>query len=108
MLGHKSGSIRRAGNLAGQAPGWRLRKRLRTGKVVQMNSTLFDEIVKLDAATRFQLAQDLLDSAASETFAGPLTEEQRTELRARLMHHRAHPKEADVSLAEIKAKLGIG
>lgn len=73
-----------------------------------MNSTLYDEIVKLDAATRFQLAQDLLDSVASETFAGPPTEEQRTELRARLSHHRAHPEEACVSLAEIKAKLGIG
>ena len=73
-----------------------------------MNSTLYDEIVKLDAATRFPLAQDLLDSVASETFAGPLTEQQRTELRARLAHHRAHPEEADVSLPEIKAKLGIG
>ena len=94
--------------VSGASTGWRLRKRPRIGKVVQMNSTLYDEIVKLDAATRFQLAQDLLDSVASETFAGPLTEEQRTELRARLAHHRAHPEQADVSLAEIKAKLGIG
>ncbi len=65
-----------------------------------MNSTLYDEIVKLDAATRLQLAQDLLESVASETFTGPLTAEQRTELRLRLAHHRAHPEEADVSLAE--------
>lgn len=78
------------------------------GKVLKMNSNLYDEIVKLDAATRFQLAQDLLDSVASETFAGPLPEEQRTELRARLGHHRTHPEESAVTLAEIKAKLGIG
>jgi putative addiction module component (TIGR02574 family) len=72
-----------------------------------MGSTLYDELVKLDAATRFQLAQDLLDSIASETFAAPLTEEQRAELRARLGHHREHPEEASVTLAEIKAKLGL-
>ena len=72
-----------------------------------MDPTLYDEITKLDAATRFQLAQDLLDSVASETFAAPLTEEQRAELRARLAHHRLHPDEAGVTLAEIKAKLGI-
>lgn len=73
-----------------------------------MDSNLLDEIIKLDAAERFQLAQDLLDSVASETFAAPLTEEQRVELRARLAHHRAHPDEQGVSLAEIRAKLGIG
>ena len=72
-----------------------------------MNSNVYDEIVKLDAATRLQLAQDLLDSVASETFSPPVTDEQRVELRARLAHHRAHPEEATVSLAEIKAKSGI-
>lgn len=72
-----------------------------------MSSTLYDEISKLDAAARFQLAQDLLDSVASETFAAPLTEEQRTELRARLTHHRLHSDEPSVTLAEIKAKLDM-
>ena len=72
-----------------------------------MNSTLYDEIVKLDAATRFQLAQDLLDSVASETFATPLTSKQRTELQVRLAHHREHPEEPTVTLAEIKAKAGL-
>lgn len=72
-----------------------------------MDSALYEEIVKLDAATRFQLAQDLLDSVASETFAAPITAEQRTELRARLAHHRAHPDEPTVTLAEIKAQAGI-
>lgn len=72
-----------------------------------MNSNVYDEIVKLDAATRLQLAQDLLDSVASETFSPPVTDEQRVELRARLAHHRAHPDEATVSLADIKEKSGI-
>ena len=72
-----------------------------------MNSNLFDEIVKLDAATRLQLAQDLLDSVASEAFSAPVTDEQRAELRSRLAHHRTHPDEETVSLADIKAKLGV-
>lgn len=71
-----------------------------------MKSNLYDEIVKLDAATRLQLAQDLLDSVASEAFSPPVTDEQRIELRARLAHYHAHPEEATVSLADIKAKLG--
>jgi putative addiction module component (TIGR02574 family) len=72
-----------------------------------MNSNLYDEIVKLDAATRLQLAQDLIDSVASEAFSPPVTNEQRAELRARLVHHREHPEEKTVSLGEIKAKLGV-
>ena len=71
-----------------------------------MNSNLFDEIVKLDAATRLQLAQDLIDSVASEAFSSPVTDEQRAELRSRLAHHQAHPEEQTVSLSDIKAKLG--
>lgn len=72
-----------------------------------MNSSIYDEIVKLDAAARLQLAQELLDSVASEKFSPPVTEEQRAELRARLAHHQSHREEATVSLAEIKAKAGI-
>ena len=72
-----------------------------------MNSNIYDEIVKLDAATRLQLAQDILDSVASEAFSPPVTEEQRVELRARLAHHRTRPEEETVSLADIKAKLGL-
>ncbi|OGA26068.1 MAG: hypothetical protein A3I01_14220 [Betaproteobacteria bacterium RIFCSPLOWO2_02_FULL_65_24] len=72
-----------------------------------MKSNLYDEIVKLDVATRLQLAQDLLDSVASEAFSPPVTEEQRAELRARLAHHLARPEEDTVSLADIKTKLGV-
>ena len=72
-----------------------------------MNSSIYDELVKLDTATRLQLAQDLLDSVASETFSPPVTDEQRVELQARLAYHRAHPEEATVSLADIKVKVGI-
>lgn len=72
-----------------------------------MHSNVYDEIVKLDAATRLQLAQDLLDSVAGETFSPPVTNEQRVELQARLAHHRDHPEETTVSLAGIKAKAGI-
>jgi putative addiction module component (TIGR02574 family) len=72
-----------------------------------MNPDLYDELIKLDAATRLQLAQDLLDSVASEAFSPPDTDEQRVELRARLAHRRAHPNDETVSLAEIRAKLGL-
>jgi len=75
--------------------------------VRQMSSTLYDEIVKLDPAARFQLSQDLLDSVASETFAAPLNPEQRKELRARLAHHIAHPEEPTVTLEDIKARTGM-
>lgn len=72
-----------------------------------MSSNLYDEIAKLDVATRFRLAQDLLDSVASEAFSFSTTGEQRTELRARLAHHREHPEEETVSLTDIKAKLRV-
>ena len=66
-----------------------------------MGSTLYEEILKLDAAARLQLAQELLDSVASETFAPPATAEQRAELTARLAHHRTHPGEETVALVDI-------
>ena len=72
-----------------------------------MSSSLYDEIVKLDAATRFQLAQDLLDSISSEAFSPPVTDDQLNELRVRLAYHRANPDEETVSLVDIKAKLGL-
>lgn len=72
-----------------------------------MDSTLYEELVKLDAATRLQLAQDLLDSVASEALATPLAPEQRAELQVRLAHYRAHPDEPSVTLAEIRSKAGI-
>lgn len=72
-----------------------------------MASSLCDEIVKLDAATRLQLAQDLLDSVASEGFATPLTPEHRAELRARLSYHRSHPDEPTLTLAEIKGRADL-
>ena len=72
-----------------------------------MSSSLYDEIVKLDAATRFQLAQDLLDSISSEAFSPPVTDDQRNELRARLAYHRANTDEETVSLVDIKAKIGL-
>lgn len=72
-----------------------------------MNPDLYDELIKLDAATRLQIAQDLLDSVASEAFSPPVTDEQRAELRERLAHRRAHPEDETVSLADIKAKLGL-
>jgi putative addiction module component (TIGR02574 family) len=72
-----------------------------------MSSSFYDEIVKLDAATRFQLAQDLLDSISSEAFSPPVTDDQRNELRARLAYHRANVDEETVSLVAIKAKLGL-
>ena len=72
-----------------------------------MKSDFYDEIAKLGAATRLQLAQDLLDSVASEAFSPPVTDEQRVELRARFAHHRAYPGEATVALEDIKGKLGL-
>lgn len=55
----------------------------------------------------FDRLQSHIDSVASEAFSPPVTEGQRAELRARLAHHRTHPEEETVSLADIKAKLGL-
>ncbi|MBS0523483.1 MAG: addiction module protein [Proteobacteria bacterium] len=68
-------------------------------------TVLLDELEQLDARERLEVAYGLLDSVLHEQFAPPLTEEQRAELRARLEHHRAHPDEPGVTLAEIRRKL---
>jgi len=72
------------------------------------STNLYDEIAKLDAAARLQLAEDLLDNVVSETFATPLPAEHRAELQARLAHHHAHPDEPTLTLGEIRAKAIAG
>jgi putative addiction module component (TIGR02574 family) len=68
---------------------------------------IYEEIAKLTAAERIRLAQEILESVASEIVAPPLTEEQRAELRARLTDYRANPDASTVTLPEIRAKLGL-
>ena len=72
-----------------------------------MDTIIYDEIEKLSPAERIRLAQDILESVASEMTAPSLTEEQRAELRARLAEYRADPDAPMVTLADIKAKLGV-
>jgi putative addiction module component (TIGR02574 family) len=68
-------------------------------------AALLDELEHLDARERLEVAYGLLDSVLHDQSAPPLTDEQRAELRARLAHHRAHPNEPGVTLAEIRRKL---
>ena len=68
---------------------------------------LYEAIAKPDATEKFQLAEQLLDSVASETFAARRGPAQRTELCARLAKHRARPDEPTVTLAEILIKASI-
>ncbi len=72
-----------------------------------MDTVIYDEIEKLSAADRIRLAQDILESVASEMTAPPLSDAQRAEVRARLADYRADPTAPTVTLAEMKAKLGI-
>jgi putative addiction module component (TIGR02574 family) len=68
-------------------------------------TALLGELEHLDARERLEVAYGLLDSVLHDQSAPPVTEEQRSELRARLAHHRAHPDEPGVTLAEIRRKL---
>lgn len=71
-----------------------------------MRAQLADELIHLSPAEKRELGEALIASADADA-AGPrqLTEAQRTELRARLAHHRANPGEPGVTLQELKAKL---
>jgi len=56
--------------------------------------------------------KDVIDPAAaldSEEERGTpvVSDAQRQELRHRLAHHRAHPEEPTVALAEIRKRLGV-
>jgi putative addiction module component (TIGR02574 family) len=68
-------------------------------------NALLEELEHLDPRERLEVAYGLLDSVLNDQSAPPLTETQRAELRARLDHHRAHPDEPGVTLAEIRRKL---
>ena len=71
-----------------------------------MNKTaLLEELEHLDPRERLEVAYGLLDSVLHDQSAPPVTDAQREELRARLAHHRAHPGEPGVTLAEIRRKL---
>jgi putative addiction module component (TIGR02574 family) len=68
-------------------------------------AVLLEELEHLDARERLEVAYGLLDSVLHDQGAPPLTDEQREEFRERLAHHRAHPDEPGVTLAEIRRKL---
>lgn len=70
-----------------------------------MSTHLYQALENLSIADKRALGEALIDSAESEASAPLVTEAQRAELRARLTHHRAHPEEAGVTLAQLKAKL---
>jgi putative addiction module component (TIGR02574 family) len=59
----------------------------------------------LSPADKRELGEALIASADADIGPRHISEAQRTELRARLKHHRAHPNEVGVTLQELKAKL---
>lgn len=70
-----------------------------------MSIHLQQALETLSIADKRALGEALIDSAESEAFAPLITDAQRVELRARLAHHRAHPDEPGMTLAQLKAKL---
>ncbi len=70
-----------------------------------MATPLHQALENLSIADKRALGEALIDSAESEASAPLITDSQRAELRARLAHHRAHPDEPGVTLAQLKAKL---
>ena len=71
-----------------------------------MRAQLADELIHLSPAEKRELGEALIASAEADADGPPqLTDAQRTELRARLAHHRANPGERGVTMQELKAKL---
>ena len=69
-----------------------------------MNTHIFQELELLSIADKRSLGEALIMSADSEASIALTTEAQRTELRARLAHHRANPAEPGLSVAQLKAQ----
>jgi putative addiction module component (TIGR02574 family) len=69
-----------------------------------MNTHIFQELEGLSIADKRSLGEALIMSADSEASIALTTEAQRTELRARLAHHRANPDEPGLSVAQLKAQ----
>lgn len=70
-----------------------------------MSIHLQQALEHLSIADKRALGEALIDSAQSEALAPLITDAQRTELRARLAYHRAHPEEPGMTLAQLKTKL---
>ena len=70
-----------------------------------MNTRLFHELEQLSIAEKRSLGEALLVSADSEASAPLITDAQRTELRARLVHHRESPDEQGITVTQLKANL---
>ena len=70
-----------------------------------MNTRLFQELEQLSIAEKRSLSEALLVSADSEAEAPLITDAQRIELRARLVHHRENPNEEGITMAQLKANL---
>jgi putative addiction module component (TIGR02574 family) len=70
-----------------------------------MRAQIAEELTHLSPAEKRELGEALIASADAEAGAGPVTQAQRNELRARLAHHRAHPEETGVTMQELKARL---
>ena len=68
-------------------------------------AALLEELEHLAPRERLEGAYGLLDSVLHDQDAPSLTDEKREEFRERLAHHRAHPDEPRVTLAEIRRKL---
>ena len=66
-----------------------------------MHAQIANKLAQLTPAEKRELGEALIASAEAPT----LSEAQRTELRARLAHHRANPDAPGVTLRELKARL---
>jgi putative addiction module component (TIGR02574 family) len=72
-----------------------------------MQATLPFELAQLPALERLQLAQELLESVASEHSGFALSSAHRHEAQERLGAYHRNPEAPSFTLAQIKASLGI-
>ena len=73
--------------------------------LIGMNVSLLQDLERLSIEERRLLGEALVASADTEASAPLITDAQRSELAARLAHHRTHPGEPGVTFSELQAEL---
>jgi putative addiction module component (TIGR02574 family) len=70
-----------------------------------MEMQIYQQLESLSAAQKIQLGEVLIESAHDQMSDHYISDAQRTELRARMAYHEAHPDEPTVTHEELVAQL---
>jgi putative addiction module component (TIGR02574 family) len=70
-----------------------------------MDMQIYQQLESLSAAQKIQLGEVLIESAHDQMSDHHISDAQRSELRARMSYHRAHPDEPGVSYEQLVVQL---